>query len=110
VNSYTLAFAAFGLACGTLANAQVAPIVSPQDYPTGPSGKHEQGTVYYRLIIGVDGYVKDCRVTRSSGSLNLDRASCRLLTQRARFKPAVDSSGRAIESTYDNKLVWRYSD
>ena len=110
MKSYTLAFAAFGLAWGTSANAQLTPLISPQDYPAGSSGQREQGTVYYRLTIGVDGHVKECRVTRSSGSPNLDQASCRLLTQRARFKPAVDSSGRAIESTYDNKLVWRYSD
>jgi periplasmic protein TonB len=99
-----------GLASASSVYAQVKPLISVQDYPPSSLAEHEQGTVYYRLKIGADGHVKDCRVTKSSGFPNLDRASCRLLAQRARFKPALDRAGQPIESTYEDKLDWRLSE
>ena len=88
------------------AQAQLAPLVTPQDYPPGALERNERGTVSYRLTIGTNGRVKDCRVTLSSGSSELDNATCKIMRARARFKPAVDRDGFPIESNYDDKLVW----
>lgn len=66
--------------------------------------------VGYRLHIGVDGRVKDCTVTRSSGDSAIDKAACKALTLRSRFKPARDNYGNAIEDTYEGTVKWRVED
>jgi len=45
----------------------------------------------------VHGRVKDCRVVKSSGYSILDKATCDLLTRRAKFSPATDEHGNPIE-------------
>jgi protein TonB len=51
--------------------------------------------------------VTNCSVTSSSGSSALDAATCRLLTSRARFTPARDSSGNPTTDTVSARIVWR---
>lgn len=54
------------------------------------------GTVGVRYLVGVDGRVSDCRVTRSSGHGELDALTCRSLEQRFRFAPSRDGRGRPV--------------
>lgn len=61
----------------------------------------------FRLDIGTDGRVSNCRVTSSSGSSALDSMTCRILTIRAQFAPALDSNGNATTDTYSGRIVWR---
>jgi len=47
----------------------------------------------------------DCTVTSSSGSPDLDAATCTNVTRRARFKPALEN-GQPVQSTYSNRIRW----
>ena len=55
-----------------------------------------QGTAGFRLVIGADGAVTGCTITRSSGDAALDAATCAILLGRARYEPARDAAGRAM--------------
>lgn len=77
------------------------------DYPTDAYREHKSGTVGVTLRIGVDGSVKDCAVTSSSGSELLDSAACASLKKRAKFTPAADNDGNPIEADYQINVTWK---
>ena len=52
------------------------------------------------------GRVEGCRVERSSGYQVLDTATCRLVTERFRFRPARDSAGRVIAWSLKTDFTW----
>ena len=66
---------------------------SYHDYPDAAVKAGEQGYVTVSFTIGTDGRMADCTVVRSSGYARLDAIPCKVLTKRARFKPAKDASG-----------------
>lgn len=76
------------------------------DYPVAALRANEQGTSAFSVIVDKAGRVKECRITSSSGSAPLDEATCRLVTQRARFFPAVDEQNNPIEGSYSNRIRW----
>lgn len=80
--------------------------VSTADYPTAALRANDQGTSAFSLIVDKTGRVKECRITSSSGSALLDETTCRLVTQRARFIPAVDAQDNPIEGAYANRVRW----
>ncbi len=77
------------------------------DYPSSALDNEEQGTVSVSLNIGPNGRVSNCSVTGSSGSRTLDSATCRVLTSRAKFTPARDSSGNPTSGTFRQRITWR---
>lgn len=81
-------------------------LISGKDYPASALRKGEQGTVRYLLQIGADGRVRGCRVIRSSGSSSLDAHTCRIMSARGRFRPAIDSTGNAVPSQEVQAVAW----
>ena len=77
------------------------------DYPAAAVSARLQGSTAVTLTIGPDGRVTGCSVTRSAGSSILDSATCRLLRNRARFRPARDAAGNPQIGTYDTVIDWR---
>ena len=77
------------------------------DYPTLALKNGWEGTVAFTLGIGIDGRVKSCTVTVSSGHQVLDDSACATLKLRARFKPATDAAGNPVEATYSSKLTYK---
>ena len=55
-----------------------------------------------RWVVGVDGRIHDCRVTRSSGDAELDAETCDILTRELRYAPARDAAGRKVPVTIDD--------
>jgi TonB family protein len=88
----------------------LAALVSNEDYPPEALRNEQQGTVAVTLAIDATGRVSRCRVTESSGFVSLDRATCRLLSARARFSPARDAAGRAVPDTYPQRIRWTISE
>ena len=84
----------------------VQSFVSADDYPAVALKAGEQGTTRVRLNVASNGRVVRCIVTASSGSSALDSTTCRLLTARARFRPALDSAGAPTADEYMTGLVW----
>lgn len=77
------------------------------DYPSALQREGKEGTVFFRLTIDTRGRVKNCVVTRSSGHAELDNSSCKAATKRARFEPARNGEGKAVDASYDSKVAWR---
>lgn len=80
--------------------------VSTDDYPSASLRLGEQGTVRFEVAVGLDGRVSDCRVTTSSGSADLDAATCKHVSRRARFEPATDGTGARVAGTYKGSIRW----
>jgi protein TonB len=81
--------------------------VSDGDYPGGAFRREEQGLTGFAVSIGPDGRVRDCTITRSSGSAELDAATCAKVSLRARFAPATDETGAAVAGRYTNAIRWQ---
>lgn len=80
---------------------------SPDDYPAMEHGIQE-GIVGFRLTIGPNGRVTECRVTRSGGSNALNETTCHILRTRARYTPARDSAGNPTIGTDSGSVRWQY--
>jgi hypothetical protein len=76
------------------------------DYPTNAFLAKEQAVITARLMIGVDGSVTGCEVLRSFAPPTFQDPTCRLLTRRARFEPALDANGKPVASYYVNRIKW----
>lgn len=75
------------------------------DYPQKAIVQEKQGTTGFRVTVGTDGRVVDCQVTSSSGSPELDDATCKNVSRRARFKPALEN-GQPVQGSYSSRIRW----
>ena len=82
-------------------------LINLADYPPSALREREQGRPGFRLTVGPDGRVTGCVILVSSGSPALDSTTCRVLRNRARFTPAVDSNGRPVQDLYWGEIAWR---
>jgi periplasmic protein TonB len=64
------------------------------------------GTARFALNIDASGKVTGCTITRSTGHAALDEATCQLVTKRARFDAARDSSGKPVAGNFSNTITW----
>ena len=76
------------------------------DYPIRALREAREGTTGFEVTVGTDGRVTACTIVVSSGSPDLDAATCDLVTRRARFNPATDRAARPIVGTYSNRVRW----
>ncbi len=76
------------------------------DYPTRALREEREGTTGFRVTVGPDGRVTSCSVTSSSGSSDLDEATCSNVTRRARFNPATDGEGNPTTGQYSSRVRW----
>lgn len=90
------------LLTSSLKNA--ASIITASDYPVGVKA---EGNTRFEMRVGPDGKPQSCFVTLSSGKDALDKATCQAFMKRARFTPAKDASGRAIEGRYRGNVTWK---
>ena len=80
--------------------------MTTSDYPTRDLRQGNEGTAEFKLTIGTDGRVSDCRITRSSGHRGLDQATCNKVSQRARFTPARNESNQPMTGSYTGRITW----
>ncbi|MET0180194.1 MAG: energy transducer TonB [Novosphingobium sp.] len=76
------------------------------DYPARALREERAGTTRFRVTVGPDGKVTDCQITGSSGHPDLDEATCKNVTRRARFTPATDGEGKPTSGSYSNAVRW----
>jgi TonB family protein len=79
------------------------------EYPLASMRAQEAGTSVIGLTVDVAGAVSGTQVLKSSGSARLDRAAADALSA-CRFKPAHDSMGTPVASTYSMRFEWRLAD
>ena len=89
------------------ASANLPALFSADDYPQAALRRSEQGTVAFTLSIDRRGRVERCDIATSSGSDDLDRATCSILQRRARFTPARDADGRAVADITNGRIRWQ---
>ena len=77
------------------------------DYPSRALQQEREGTTGFRVTVGANGRVTDCQISSSSGHPDLDTAACTNVTRRARFDPALDSTGQPTTGTYSNRVRWQ---
>jgi TonB family protein len=94
------------LSAGDSAPASMASYFGANDYPRIALRNAQQGTVGFAIAIGTDGSITDCQVTSSSGSISLDEATCRIIRQRARYRPPRDAQGNPTTATDDGTVTW----
>ena len=103
--------------------AEVAQVVEPMapsnnpgtwatnaDYPAAAMRDEREGTSGFRLTIGADGLPERCEITSSSGHPDLDTTTCRLVMERARFRPGRDENNKRVGGTYSNRIRWQIPD
>lgn len=81
-------------------------INSARDYPKRSRALRRGDHVVLALTVGTDGRVKGCRVHRPSRDAEADSITCKLATDRFRFRPATDAAGRPIETIYGWQQRW----
>ena len=85
----------------------LASLIGPADYPASALRLKQEGSVAVDLDVGADGRVEGCTITRPSGSAALDSATCRLLSARATFVPAIDNTGYPAPWWVRQEIVWK---
>jgi protein TonB len=80
--------------------------VTTDDYPARALREERAGTTGFRVTVGTNGRVTGCQVTSSSGSPDLDEATCTYYTRRAKFTPATDSDGNPTTGSYPGRVRW----
>ncbi len=83
-------------------------INSARDYPRETRDARVGDSVTVVLTVGTDGRVKRCRIHRASHDPQSDQITCRLASERFRFRPALDSGGNPVESTFGWQQRWFY--
>lgn len=78
----------------------IASWFSPTDYPDREKIWKNDANVIARLSVGVDGGVRGCTVANRSAPIEYQQAACRALMKRARFRPALNARGEAVEAPY----------
>lgn len=88
-----------GAGAGSLArHAQwIGDELNDSDYPEAAKRARIQGIVEVRYTVGVDGWIRDCRVDRFEGSSELGTMTCALVEQRRLYDPARNALGRPVE-------------
>ena len=85
---------------------QIAGEITPRDYPRNLRERGIGGVVGISFRVEPSGLVSRCTVTQSSGVLELDALTCRLIVQRFRYRPSTDRYGRPIADTVDGEHEW----
>jgi TonB family protein len=59
-----------------------------------------------RVTVGPDGTIQGCEVESGSGDNGLDELSCKKVTRRANFRPAMSAAGRTAPGVYRTYIAW----
>lgn len=80
--------------------------VTTDDYPTAALRQGRAGTTRFRVTVSADGRVTGCEIVGSSGSPDLDAATCRNVSKRGRFDPATDNQGAKVGGSWTSSVKW----
>jgi TonB family protein len=81
--------------------------LSSSDYPEEAVKQATMGTSVARVDVAADGKVTGCAIVLTSGSADLDRATCTAALRRGRFSPAVDPEGKRVKAFTIFPVRWQ---
>ena len=82
-------------------------LIRADDYPGVAVDEMKSGQVSFIVLINEQGRVADCAVVESSTVAALDSQSCVIVSERARFKPAIGIDEKPAKSTHKQRITWR---
>ena len=85
----------------------LASLFNAKDYPGTAILNRLQGTTTLQILVNDKGAVADCSVTGTSGNATIDAQSCAIITERARFRPALDAQGKPTRSSFSQRITWK---
>jgi periplasmic protein TonB len=80
------------------------------DYPKELREQGPRGTTWADVVVGANGRVTSCRISRPSGIPQFDAKTCQILLQRFRYRPARDAAGNAVAAPDSFSVDWDYVD
>lgn len=80
--------------------------VTVDDYPPRALREERVGVTRIAVDVTPEGRAANCRVTSSSGSPDLDEATCRNYVRRARYTPSKDAAGNNIPDSETRSIRW----
>ena len=83
-------------------------INSARDYPISSRDLRINDFVIIAITVGIDGSPTGCRVARPSRDAQANAITCQLALKRFRFRPASDTNGKPVVSTFGWKQSWYY--
>lgn len=96
---FLMAFASLESAAGAQVLLNPSDLIKSSDYPEGPLRRYESGITTYEVVVsGVTGRVLSCEILRSSGSPELDAATCRLISERAIYDVKNSPKNKILRS------------
>ena len=80
--------------------------ISAGDYPPAAIRAEQSGRVLVEWEVAPDGSAKSCRVVETSGTADLDNATCRIVTRRLLYDSARDEAGAVTRSSDRAVVRW----
>jgi TonB family protein len=80
---------------------------STKDYPSDLIRAEIGGEVSFKLDVSAEGLPTSCLVIVSSKNDKLDKVTCKIMMQRAKFKPALTADGSPEASHYISRVRWQ---
>ncbi len=77
-----------------------------KDYPQGALRAGHSGNVRFRVDVADNGQVVGCRILFRTRPDEFADLTCRLISQRARFSPALDAEGKSVKWFYISQVRW----
>lgn len=91
------------------ATVKLGGIFNDDDFPNEAMKRNQQGTGKFLLLIDQSGKVANCTVIESVGYPIFDAKSCAIITERGKFKPALDAKGTPVRSMVETApITYRY--
>jgi protein TonB len=76
------------------------------DFPASAKGAGRL-RIGVRYAVGPSGTVENCEIIQPSGYPEVDAMTCRVITERYRFRPARDGEGVPITEVLEEDYSWR---
>lgn len=81
--------------------------INSDDYPISSLNRGDQGVVTVAWTISPTGRISACKIIETSGSADLDKATCDAILRRGRYcRPALDAAGKPVESYATRRVMW----
>ena len=80
--------------------------MNSKDYPSDMLRRGSNGMGQFRLEISETGSIAACHIQSRTNPDAFADLSCRLLSKRGRFTPALDRNGKPIKSYYVSSVRW----
>jgi TonB family protein len=84
---------------------QAAP--APIDYPIRALRDGREGVTEFGVRTDETGRVTQCWIIQSSGSPDLDAATCRRATREIKFSAPLDEQGQPKPAFRRSKMIWK---